>query len=477
MPFQGEGPGPRGFAREGVLPTSETDAPAAHLLALAEPAASLVTLYPPTLEELAGSREATLLYMHQLITAAKLEEQQHASYQRCSGIRNLRLLEHQVHHDLFRAELSAPETKAAVVQTELTCERLFRNLVELIETHDKFWVATFLEGEANLGETALFDGLYVTELAQALAVGEAVVDETLDRVTAAASRDQAVVNPQLREQLVALQGVCPRLDVPRLAVVMALDFPEIVSPFPGGEPPAPGPETPFSVVDEPTVGVETIDVTDRFMRIAEVFDRFTVQRALDRCPADELVATAVDLVEKHSTVRVAATREQGTLHEYPAPLLDGLCEATADAERLGRQLRGGFLQIVPAMVADGKLADAALSQTVGDLFYHVGGVAVHNELILVNPYVAAEWYPEVWMQEYVSRRLVDQLVQITVDDAATRVQHPLDTFEWGSPAPEGLASMVAFTRMSADAFADIEVDGEADLRRVRAVRTAGVPSG
>lgn len=252
MPFQGEGPGPRGFAREGVLPTSDTDAPAAHLLALAEPAASLVTLYPPTLEELAGSREATLLYMHQLITAAKLEEQQHASYQRCSGIRNLRLLEHQVHHDLFRAELSAPETKAAVVQTELTCERLFRNLVELIETHDKFWVATFLEGEANLGETALFDGLYVTELAQALAVGEAVVDETLDRVTAAASRDQAVVNPQLREQLVALQGVCPRLDVPRLAVVMALDFPEIVSPFPGGEPPAPGPETPFSVVDEPT---------------------------------------------------------------------------------------------------------------------------------------------------------------------------------------------------------------------------------
>lgn len=472
MTSQGERVPPRGFARYGTGIDGGTTADTPRVLAVAEPALSLVTINP--LDRTLDPKEF-FLYYHQLYTAAKLEELHHGLYQ-CSGsIRNLRLLEQQAHHDLFQADLNVAQTKAALVRTEIVCEKLHAEIVELIETHDNFRVSRRLfDNEGSPSQDYLAD-LYATALGQELQVDLQTVQEVLSEAGVAADRDRDVVNGQIYDEIQWLTEAYDDSFLPQFVVLMALDLPGAVSPFAAPDTPQPSPESPFAFVSEPTVSVDSVDIHARFNQLVDVFRRDTVRQDLAHCDDDQLIAAAVNAVERYSTVDLG----DGISGETPAtvtlPLLDSVIESTDSFDTFNQRMKEGFLQSVFDSIDDGNFYHAVLLDLMANMYHVFGSVAVGSGIILPNPYVSTtkldEEYDRVWIREFVARRLVEQLLRNTIDNDASSIQHPLHSFNRGPPIPEFVEGMVVFVRESADAFAEVTVDGEDELRRLRAARS------
>lgn len=444
----GNGPRPRGFARYGTV---GSDIGESRILAFAEPTLSLVTVYPPVDSD--TSTGERLLKWYELYSIAKLEELHHGFYTKVGGIRNLRLLERKTHDELFQIPRKPPEKmKEAVVRSELACEKLFAGMIELIETHDVF--STFhrvYEG----GSGDQFEDDFIEAMAQEMETDEEIVVDILSEYAAESDFERTVIDKDIYEDLQWLKNESESLTLPQLAVTMALDIPYTVSPI--------------TVSDGHVRSVEDIDFRDRFDRIMDAVRRRTIARAIDY--SEELqvkVGLMRNAVNLHSSVELSNTVSYTTPDEFTLPLLDTAFVPDMLKERSDQQR-------VYNRVKDRGWWDAVLYDIFEDWFLIFGAVSPNRQTILLNPYVLTDQrnsrpYHVQWTQQFLARQLTEQILQKTMDGVESEIQDPLEDYELEPIEITGEEPVVPVSDVEAitDAFAEVAVDGEEELRRIRA---------
>lgn len=455
MAYHGDGVPPRGFSRYSL--TGETD-PSPVVLAHAEPATSLVTLYPP--EEPAFTGDELILRWYELYGAATLEELHHGLYTKVGGIRNLRLLEQKCHDELWELPRKPPhKAKVAVVQSELAAEKLLGGMVELVETHDIFATHARLY-ETGFGDRA--EDPFVETLARRFGVKQPDMVDVLSAEAAATEFDRRVVNLDILEKLQWLRNESGNLTIPHLAVAMALDIPFTVAPLtvPGGM----------------QRSVDEIDFHERFDRIVDAVQTPRVRRELaDSDDVGHQTAVMRQAVQVHAPVFLSDLFKSdpglgwqtAALTDFTLPILD----AAFDAERLDE--RAGQRQLA-SQYETGDWWDAALANIMEELFLVYGAVSPDTTHLFLNPYIGDEdatgRYHARWVQEFISRRLTEQVLQDVIDGGSPVFRDPLKGYDLYPLVIDGDVP-VDSVRQVATSLSGETVAGEEELRRLRAART------
>lgn len=448
---------PRGFAHSAIL--LDPDDGEQRVLMLAHPSSSLVTMYPPIDPDLTETER--LWYTYQLDIAG-MEETCHSLCKRTGGIRNVYLLERKSREELHKAgKKPISDAKAAIVQTELACERLFEGMVDLVETHDKF-LTCYLAGEGRPKVPAP-DGRVLEQLSQRMDTDKETLRDLMAEQMVSNARD---VNAEVFDDLLQLRDESTAVShgtfLPMVAVLLALDIPFFVAPL--------------TAPNAKTATVEEVDFYERFKAVVEVFNRETVRREINASTTEEqLIDVAYDAVNQKSAAQISDGGSHRTPTDFTLPLLD----VAFDPEAAISKVSAGEHRLPQ----DGERDDLdKLDHIRESLFVTYGGVAIcglEDTLFcflnrdLYHDQIEQSRYGHFWERELVYRNLVEQVMQRTVDRDNITIQNPLDDIKMMLTEAEYWEELVEHTRQVAAGFEEISVNGEAELRRCRKQRREG----